>query len=142
MQQIVSTSRRVCLCVKCFGVESDVKVFWPECVTMCFFLCLLFTSVKRLALPPKVEDGAGRSINIRYYYYYCFFVYVLFVCLAVVVPLKGGRGFVMSPPPVWNIKAVSLIPCFYISSFALLLSPVALSVILFCFCPFSGLLFP
>ena len=31
------------------------------------------------------------------------------------------------PPPVWNLRAVSLIPLFYISSFVFLPSPVALS---------------
>ena len=47
-------------------------------------------------------------------------------------------------PPVWNLRAVGLIPLFYICSFVLLLmsSPVALSVLSFsALGPFSGLLF-
>ena len=34
--------------------------------------------------------------------------------------VQGGRGFLMPPPlpPVWNIRAFSLIPLFYTSSFS------------------------
>ena len=35
-------------------------------------------------------------------------------------PPNGGRAFLMSPPPVWNFRAVILIPLFYISSLVLL----------------------
>ena len=51
------------------------------------------------------------------------------------VPPKGDRGISDSLPPVWNLRAVSLIPLFYISSLVLLPSPVALTLTLFCFCP-------
>ena len=44
-------------------------------------------------------------------------------------PQKGGREIAdVPPPPVWNLRAVSLIPLFYISSLVFLPSPVALSV--------------
>ena len=62
-----------------------------------------------------------------------------------IVPLKGGRGFLMSslPPHVWNLRALSLTPLFNIFSFVLLPSPTALSVLSFsAFSPFSWLLFP
>ena len=43
----------------------------------------------------------------------------------------------VSPLSVWNLRAVSLIPLFYICSLVLLPSPVALSVLSFsAFCPF------
>ena len=49
---------------------------------------------------------------------------------------KGRPGdFQCLPPPVWNLRAVSWIPLFYISSLVLLPSPVALCLILFCFWP-------
>ena len=49
-------------------------------------------------------------------------------------PRREAGGFLMPPlpphppPPVWNFRAVSLIPLFYISSFVLLPSPVALCI--------------
>ena len=47
-------------------------------------------------------------------------------------------SILMSPPPVWNLKAVSLIQLFDISSLVLLTSRVPLSVLSFpAFGPFS-----
>ena len=63
---------------------------------------------------------------------FCVLVFLSFVSFFLSSP-KEGQGFLMTPlphPPVWNLKAVSLIPLFYsISSLVLLPSPVALSVL-------------
>ena len=46
------------------------------------------------------------------------------------------------PPPVWNLRAASLIPLVYISSLVLLPSPVSSYVLSFsAFGPFSDLFF-
>ena len=57
-------------------------------------------------------------------------------------PRREAGGFMMSPP-VWNLRAASLIPLFYISSLVLLPSPAAISVLPFsAFDPFSWSVFP
>ena len=54
-----------------------------------------------------------------------------------------GRPGISDAPPVWNLRVVSLIPLFHTSSFVLLPSAVALSVLSFSsFGPLSRLLFP
>ena len=65
------------------------------------------------------------------------------VQLPLIVPWREAGDF-WCLRPVWNLRAFSLIPLFYIySSFVLLPSPVALSVLFFsALGPFSWLLFP
>ena len=57
-------------------------------------------------------------------------IWVVVIIFIVVVP-EGRPGiFLMSPPCLWNLRAVSLIPLFCISSLVLLLpSPFTLSVL-------------
>ena len=51
-------------------------------------------------------------------------------CVQFISSQREARAFLMSPP-VWNLRAFSLIPLFYISSLLLLPSPVALAVLSF-----------
>ena len=80
-------------------------------VSFCLSSFILFTSVF-LFLAGVSKPAVGQNIAL---------------CSA---PPKGGRGFLMSPPCL-DLRAASLIPLFYISSFVLLPSPVALSVLSF-----------
>ena len=77
------------------------------------------------------DQNLSKIIKYYYYYYYYYFQYYSYY------PPKGGQAFLMSPP-VCNLKAFSLISLFYISSFVLLPSTVALSVLyISAFDPFS-----
>ena len=80
-------------------------------------LCLLLASI-----PEKVTVClfVGRS------------AYLTVFCLSD-CSLKGGRAVSDVFPSVWNLRAVSSIPLFYISSFVLMPSRVALSTFDFFF---------
>ena len=51
-----------------------------------------------------------------------------FNLVCVLPPPKGGKGIYDVSPPVWNLRAASLIPLIYISSLVLL--PIVLSLFL------------
>ena len=55
----------------------------------------------------------------------------------VVFDPEGRLGISDVSPPAWNLRAFSLIPLFYISSFVLLPGPVALSVSVLSFSAFG-----
>ena len=95
--------------------------------------------------PPCAGKGKGGPHYLYTYFYlilfqatlmgffvFCFFARFLFCLLLFFVFPKGGRGISdVPPPPVWNIRASSLIPLFSIYSLVLLPSPVAISVLSF-----------
>ena len=95
--------------------------YWKIREHFCLCLCLLYQSLLRI-------NSKSSSFITRVHFHLPY-------------PPKGGRGF-LCLAPVWNFRAVSLIPPFYISSFVPLPSPVALSVLSFsAFGPLSWLLF-
>ena len=69
---------------------------------------------------------------------------IIHLCWSAPPKWREARDFWCPPsPPVWTLRAVSLIPLFYICSLFLLPSPVALYVLPFSgFGPFSWSLFP
>ena len=87
----------------------------------------------------------------HHYYYYYYYYYIIIIIIIIIIisslllllllllssllimPPKGGRRLYL--PPVRNLRAVSLIRLFYISSLVLLPSPVALSLLS---CPLSA----
>ena len=61
-----------------------------------------------------------------------YIISIIIIIIIIKFPRREAEHF-WCLPPVWNLRAFSLIQLFYICSFVLLPSPVAPSV-LFCFC--------
>ena len=88
-----------------------------------------------LPVQEKVKEGliiyVQISSHINGFFCLFFLLFFCFVCCFFLFSRREAGGFLMSPPPVWNIRASSLIPLFSIYSLVLLPSPVAISVLSF-----------
>ena len=114
------------------GYVSDVTVLvWHVCrhdqQREGTLLCLRVMSVMLLSFagicPQKWSNNVEHTLAAILFRFSVTFVSVFLYILF--PPPKGGRIFLMSPP-VWKLRAVSLSPLFYISSFVLLPSVLLL----------------